>query len=401
MNTHILSSTPSLNLGMDYTKYHFEEVDHALDNYAEMTDFKSYFGGNRLIPSPEVSPCVSEEESDSSLKASSNNKPSRNNPRRRDAKSTKKDDDSDNDSLHEVIKPRRALQNKKSHVSLLSSNSITDDDETDPTKKQKNLYKTEMCRNWEETGHCRYGIKCQYAHGADDLREIERHPKYKTQKCRTFHQTGACPYGSRCTFRHFNLPGDYLEMRKLDEEEEREMKELQLKKEEEEGERRLKMMMRAKKSMDDVHPMRSFSSSTCQSMNMNSNRSLFSKQNDPQQWLLETHFSTPLPTSTPSGNFPSIRKRNTYTPVMYDPEDALLPSNAESLLPHQLLFDLESPDENKDLSSRCPLRSYASLPSFSNFHLSQQQQQHHHQQLLLDRHLQSSNPHTLFRPLLF
>ncbi|KAI8079619.1 uncharacterized protein B0P05DRAFT_447881, partial [Gilbertella persicaria] len=70
--------------------------------------------------------------------------------------------------------------------------------------KQKNLYKTELCRNWEETGHCRYGLKCQYAHGAADLREVDRHPKYKTQKCRTFHQTGACPYGSRCTFRHFN-----------------------------------------------------------------------------------------------------------------------------------------------------------------------------------------------------
>ncbi|KAI9282735.1 hypothetical protein BY458DRAFT_497209 [Sporodiniella umbellata] len=80
---------------------------------------------------------------------------------------------------------------------------------TKPTeKKQKNLYKTELCRNWEETNQCRYGTKCQYAHGAQDLREIERHPKYKTQKCRTFDKSGACPYGARCTFRHFSLPGD-------------------------------------------------------------------------------------------------------------------------------------------------------------------------------------------------
>ncbi|CAO3697079.1 unnamed protein product [Rhizopus stolonifer] len=75
-------------------------------------------------------------------------------------------------------------------------------------EKKKNLYKTELCRNWEETNQCRYGSKCQYAHGAQDLREIERHPKYKTQKCRTFDKSGACPYGARCTFRHFNLPGE-------------------------------------------------------------------------------------------------------------------------------------------------------------------------------------------------
>lgn len=48
----------------------------------------------------------------------------------------------------------------------------------------------------------RYGDKCQYAHGQDDLRDVERHPKYKTQVCRTFYQTGTCPYGTRCTFRH-------------------------------------------------------------------------------------------------------------------------------------------------------------------------------------------------------
>ncbi|KAI9493919.1 hypothetical protein BDB00DRAFT_762900, partial [Zychaea mexicana] len=70
------------------------------------------------------------------------------------------------------------------------------------SEKKQRLYKTELCRNWEELDHCRYGTKCQYAHGLDDLRDVERHPKYKTQVCRTYCQTGTCPYGARCTFRH-------------------------------------------------------------------------------------------------------------------------------------------------------------------------------------------------------
>lgn len=39
------------------------------------------------------------------------------------------------------------------------------------------LYKTELCRSWEEKGTCRYGAKCQFAHGEDELRRVSRHPK--------------------------------------------------------------------------------------------------------------------------------------------------------------------------------------------------------------------------------
>ena len=39
------------------------------------------------------------------------------------------------------------------------------------------LYKTELCRSWEEKGTCRYGNKCQFAHGEDELRTVSRHPK--------------------------------------------------------------------------------------------------------------------------------------------------------------------------------------------------------------------------------
>ena len=53
-------------------------------------------------------------------------------------------------------------------------------------------YKREMCKNWTEVGFCRYGLKCQYAHGPDELAEIDRiteaqarlNDKYKSQNCR-------------------------------------------------------------------------------------------------------------------------------------------------------------------------------------------------------------------------
>lgn len=63
-------------------------------------------------------------------------------------------------------------------------------------------YKTELCRPFEESGICRYGHKCQFAHGSRELRIPLRHPKYKTEPCRTFHSVGICPYGTRCHFIH-------------------------------------------------------------------------------------------------------------------------------------------------------------------------------------------------------
>lgn len=68
--------------------------------------------------------------------------------------------------------------------------------------KKANLYKTELCRSYEETGHCRYGSKCQFAHSESELRHVDRHPKYKTEMCKTFWEQGTCPYGKRCCFIH-------------------------------------------------------------------------------------------------------------------------------------------------------------------------------------------------------
>ncbi|XP_037943561.1 protein TIS11-like isoform X2 [Teleopsis dalmanni] len=76
--------------------------------------------------------------------------------------------------------------------------------QSEPLPQQVNAsrYKTELCRPFEEAGECKYGEKCQFAHGYHELRNLQRHPKYKTEYCRTFHSVGFCPYGPRCHFVH-------------------------------------------------------------------------------------------------------------------------------------------------------------------------------------------------------
>ncbi|KAI0823072.1 hypothetical protein BC628DRAFT_1409365 [Trametes gibbosa] len=71
------------------------------------------------------------------------------------------------------------------------------------------LYKTELCRSWEEKGSCRYGAKCQFAHGEEELRKVQRHPKVSDYHAfRTFWVSGSCPYGKRCCFIHTELPAN-------------------------------------------------------------------------------------------------------------------------------------------------------------------------------------------------
>ncbi|XP_051933751.1 mRNA decay activator protein ZFP36L1 isoform X1 [Hippocampus zosterae] len=75
---------------------------------------------------------------------------------------------------------------------------------TSATSSASTRYKTELCRSFTENGMCKYGGKCQFAHGPEELRDLSRHPKYKTEPCRTFHTIGFCPYGIRCHFVHNN-----------------------------------------------------------------------------------------------------------------------------------------------------------------------------------------------------
>ena len=89
---------------------------------------------------------------------------------------------------------------------LLSASGKKGDLDKKAALQQVNLtgsrYKTELCRPFQESGTCKYGDRCQFAHGVEEIRPLVRHPKYKTELCRTFHSTGFCPYGPRCHFVH-------------------------------------------------------------------------------------------------------------------------------------------------------------------------------------------------------
>ena len=62
-------------------------------------------------------------------------------------------------------------------------------------------FKTEICRNYP-LGLCKFGDKCAFAHGSDDLRGKTKYTNYKTKDCKQFHELGYCQYGSRCQFKH-------------------------------------------------------------------------------------------------------------------------------------------------------------------------------------------------------
>lgn len=94
--------------------------------------------------------------------------------------------------------------NSDSHSSASSTTSSSCSTSTSAAQSKVNTsrYKTELCRPFSEHGTCKYGEKCQFAHGQAELRSVTRHPKYKTDLCKTYHSVGFCPYGPRCHFVH-------------------------------------------------------------------------------------------------------------------------------------------------------------------------------------------------------
>ena len=70
-------------------------------------------------------------------------------------------------------------------------------------KDFKIKYKTELCKYYEINGYCKYGDKCAYAHGKENLRsKVTNTTDYRTKKCSKFFEQGYCPYGNRCQFAH-------------------------------------------------------------------------------------------------------------------------------------------------------------------------------------------------------
>ena len=75
-----------------------------------------------------------------------------------------------------------------------------------------------MCKHYNTPQGCSYGDKCQFAHGAQELRtgqmgmsgmgdlahsKNQKNPlNYKIVKCKNFERDGSCKYGAHCTFAH-------------------------------------------------------------------------------------------------------------------------------------------------------------------------------------------------------
>lgn len=73
-------------------------------------------------------------------------------------------------------------------------------------KNQKNLntqlYKTELCVSFIKMGVCPYGNKCQFAHGQNELKSVERPANWRSKPCANWARYGLCRYGKRCCFKH-------------------------------------------------------------------------------------------------------------------------------------------------------------------------------------------------------
>lgn len=66
------------------------------------------------------------------------------------------------------------------------------------------LYKTELCGSYMKLNYCPYGNKCQFAHGENELKRVERPANYRSKPCLNWSKYGSCRYGNRCCFKHGN-----------------------------------------------------------------------------------------------------------------------------------------------------------------------------------------------------
>lgn len=68
-------------------------------------------------------------------------------------------------------------------------------------------YKTEICKNWLQTGRCEFQGECTFAHGYEEMHQkttVSLNKNYKTKLCKQWHKWTPkfCRYGDKCQFIH-------------------------------------------------------------------------------------------------------------------------------------------------------------------------------------------------------
>lgn len=62
-------------------------------------------------------------------------------------------------------------------------------------------YKTELCKSFINFSKCKYGYRCRFAHGLNDLISKKRKVK-SSAECQAFVIVGFCKYGEKCELTH-------------------------------------------------------------------------------------------------------------------------------------------------------------------------------------------------------
>ena len=106
----------------------------------------------------------------------------------------------ENDSTSDETSPEKNYNKKNDYNEKRKENKQPFKGEA---KDFKIKYKTELCKYYEIDGKCKYGDKCAYAHGKENLRsKVTNTTAYRTKKCIQFFENGYCSYGNRCQFAH-------------------------------------------------------------------------------------------------------------------------------------------------------------------------------------------------------
>lgn len=84
-----------------------------------------------------------------------------------------------------------------------SLDSFTLNNNFTPSTPHVHKFRTEMCKNFELYGKCKYGDECSFAHMKTQMMiKTDVSVLYKTKLCKKFSANGYCPYGMRCQFIH-------------------------------------------------------------------------------------------------------------------------------------------------------------------------------------------------------